>query len=295
MKSGRKHKGTKAKIRAEREKERRVVTSVFLTFLSSVIVFSTYFTYNYLNQFPAQTTSPAFSQLKAAIVDQLSLTVPNQTFIETAADILKKAGYTVDYYPGEKVTVEFYRNLPTHGYKIIILRVHSTATEARGIEGPVTFFTSELYSERKYVYEQLTGQLCAVAFSREQAEKGIRYFGISPLFVIHSMRGRFQDTVIIMMGCEGLDNPLMAMAFKEKGAKTYISWNQQVLASHTDIATTRLLHHLLIEKLTLNQALRETFKEIGFDPRHQSLLIYYPLEAGDQTIEDLTGNPKTRP
>lgn len=96
------------------------------------------------------------------------------------------------------------------------------------------------------------------------------------------------------MGCEGLDNPLMAMAFVEKGAKVYISWNQQVLASHTDLATTRLLRHFLIEKLTLNQALRETFKEIGFDPRHKSLLIYYPLEAGNQTIEDLTGNPKTK-
>lgn len=57
---------------------------------------------------------------KAAIVDQLSLTQPNPAFAETATGILEDAGYLVDYYPGEAVTVEFYRDLPTHGYDLIL-------------------------------------------------------------------------------------------------------------------------------------------------------------------------------
>ncbi|GAG23053.1 unnamed protein product, partial [marine sediment metagenome] len=62
---------------------------------------------------------------RAVIVDQLSLSQRNPDFTASATDILEQADYTVDYFPGEQVTVDFYRNLPTHGYDLIILRVHS--------------------------------------------------------------------------------------------------------------------------------------------------------------------------
>jgi hypothetical protein len=62
---------------------------------------------------------------RAAIIDQLSLTQPNPDFAASATSILEQAGYAVDYFPGEQVTVDLYRNLPTHDYDLIILRVHS--------------------------------------------------------------------------------------------------------------------------------------------------------------------------
>lgn len=287
MKTEKKRVGTKAEIEAIKNRERRIATAIFLAFILLIVVFSSYFTYNFLNQPQNQTTNPASSQPKAAIVDQLSLTFPNQTFIETATNTLEQAGYTVDYYPGEKVTVEFYRNLPTHGYGLIILRVHSTATTPDRTEGPVTLFTSERYDRSKHVYEQLSDQLVLVAFSQDEMKEGITYFGINPPFVTQGMNGKFQSTIVIMMGCEGLDNTFMAEAFVEKGAKVYVSWNQPVSASHTDTATTQLLQHFLIEKLTLKQSVQETFKEVGFDPIYKSLLIYYPLEVGEQTIENI--------
>ena len=46
-------------------------------------------------------------------------------FNQTAPTILKEAGFTVDYYPGEEVTINFFRNLPRHDYGLLILRVHS--------------------------------------------------------------------------------------------------------------------------------------------------------------------------
>jgi len=232
--------------------------------------------------------SPQASRLRAAIVDQLSLYQPNQTFIETATNILETAGFKVDYYRGEEVTVDFYRNLPTHDYGLIVLRVHSSATKATGTESPVILYTSEPYSKTKYLYEQLSDQLCEVAFSREQGEMGIRYFGISPLFVTQSMEGRFQNTVVVMMGCEGLDNPLMAEAFVQKGAKVYISWNEGVLASHTDMATAYLLQHFVLEKRTVEESVIEAVEDVGFDPIYNSFLVYYPLNAGNYSIQNIT-------
>jgi len=279
--------GTKAQIRAIKKRERRMLPVIFLVFILLIVIFSSYFTYNFLNQPQNQTTNPASSQLKAAIVDHLSLTLPNQTFIETATNTLKQAGYTVDYYAGEEVTVEFCRNLPTHGYGLIVLRMHSSAAELEGkefVETPVGIFTSESYSQTKYVYEQLTDQLVIASYTMPQPPY---YFGIVPKFVTSSMKGTFQNTIIIMMGCEGLNNTKMAEAFIQKGAKAYIGWKGAVSASHTDTATTRLLQHLITDKQTTNQAIDNTMKEVGPDPTHNSILSYYPIVAGDQTIENI--------
>ncbi len=134
---------------------------------------------------------------------------PNQTFVLTATNLLEEAGYTVDYYPGEEVTIDFFKNLPALDHDLIIMRVH-LATRFGDPESPLALFTSEPYIETKY-------------------------FGIGSRFVT-SAPGEFQNTVIIMMGCNGLSNTRMAEAFIEKhrlkcavnalmGAYTYIYCN----------------------------------------------------------------------
>ncbi len=289
MKTKEKPPGIKQKIREEKKKEQWIGMTVMVAILIVTISVSGFIINSTLNQ---QSTNPSVSsnsQPKAAIVDQLSLTFPNQTFIEAVTNTLERVGYSVDYYSGEEVTVEFYRNLPTHGYGLIILRVHSSATNPDRTEAPVTLFTSERYDSSKHVYEQLNDQLALVGFSQDETKKGITYFGINPPFVTQGMNGKFQNTIVIMMGCEGLDNTLMAEAFVEKGGEVYVSWDRAVTASHTDIATADLLQNFLIGKLTLKESVRETFKKVGFDPVYKSLLIYYPLEAGEQTIENFNG------
>jgi hypothetical protein len=287
MKTEKKRVGTKAEIRVLKNREGRTATVIFLVFILLIVIFSSYFTYNFLNQPQNQATNPASSQLKAAIVDHLSLTFPNQTFIETATNTLKQAGYTVDYYSGENVTVDFCRDLAAHGYEIVILRVHSTATNPDASEGPVTLFTSQRYDKTKYLYEQLTDQLVMVTYSQDEWERGIAYFGINPPFITHSLNGRFPNTIVIMMGCEGLKNSLMAKAFVEKGAKVYISWDSPVLASYTDTATAYLLKQLVIENQTIKQAAYNTMMAVGLDPVYKSMLGYYPSMVGNQTIENV--------
>ena len=39
--------------------------------------------------------------------------------------MLRDAGYSVSYYQGEQVTVDFYRELAARNYDLVILRVHS--------------------------------------------------------------------------------------------------------------------------------------------------------------------------
>jgi hypothetical protein len=295
MNAKKKHLSIKAQIRAEKERERKIATALFVVLMFSLVMLSVYFSYQiFLSPSPEEnfpeptlrfTPKKPSSGLRAIIVDQLSLTMPNETFFRRAAEILVDAGYTVDYYSGEKVTVAFFKNLPLDDYKIMILRIHSSAMGPHQEEVAVRFFTSERFSKTKYVQEQLTDQVGWMAYSGQDYVKGILYFGIGPKFVAQSMKGTCKDALVIMMGCEGLNNTKMAQAFVEKGAKAYISWKGSVSASHTDTATINLLQHIITEKQTINQAVENTMKEAGPDPIYKSLLTYYPLEAGEQTIE----------
>jgi hypothetical protein len=287
MNAKKKRLSTKAQIRAEKERGRRIATTIFLVFILLIVVFSSYFTYNFLNQPQSQAVNPASSQLKAAIVDHLSLTFPNQTFVQTATNILKQAGYTVDYIPGRQVTVEFYRNLPADGYEIIILRVHSAGFTSEGQSFLLSMFTSEPYSNTEHVYEQLTDQICCNSYTLPGEPP--YYFGVWPKFVTLSMKGNFQNSIIVMMGCDGMAYPFMAQAFIQKGAKAYIGWTASVSASHTDTATISLLQNLLVEKQTVGQAVTETMKEVGTDPTYKSQLAYYPPNAEKYTIKNLEG------
>ena len=218
---------------------------------------------------------------RAAILDQLDLTFPNPDFARASTSILEQAGYAVDYYRGPEVTVELYRNLPKEDYDLVILRVHAGLVEeidqtsgSETLTDYVSLFTGELYSDSRYVEEVKTGPL-GIAMTDEGAAK---YFGIGPQFIESRMNGEFDDTTMILMGCDGLRSDRTARAFVDRGVKTFISWDKPVSATHTDEATEALLRHLLIEELPAAEAVQQTMAEVGPDPTFESELRFYPPE-----------------
>ncbi|MGB9716612.1 MAG: hypothetical protein ACPL1G_09445 [Thermodesulfovibrionales bacterium] len=217
---------------------------------------------------------------KSAIIDHLSISHPNQSFVKECSEILREAGYTVDYYKGEDVTVEFYRNLPAREYDLIIFRVHSTYIHKYL---SLALFTSEPYTKERYVQEQMLNRV-AKGFIEPYHEGDPLYLVITDKFVRYSMKGSFHNSIIIMMGCASIKK-CMATAFIEKGAKAYIGWNGPVSAHHTDIATIRLLKYLLLGKKTIAEAVGETMKEVGSEPQYKNTLLYWPIEAGGLKVE----------
>lgn len=219
---------------------------------------------------------------RAAIVDQLSLTAPNPNFAGQATELLAAAGYRVDYFPGEAVTVDFYRNLPTHGYEIVLLRAHAAGAEFATSDRSareVTLFTSERTSANKYLKEQDERLVRGVGYTRRDIEEGKLYFGIPPAFVESEMRGGFGGATVVLMGCDVLRAQNMAKAFAERGAKDVVGWDGPVSASHTDAATLKLLQHLLAEDLSVQQAAAAAMTEVEPDPFYNTTLLSYPPEG----------------
>lgn len=282
--------------RTEKKKSRK---KLVIGVVAVVLVLTLVFYYS-----SQQSLSP-----NAALVDHLSFFPEqrNQTFVEDAANLFRKGGLTSTYYDGDKTKVDFYRDLPSYGTDLMILRVHSAImkTETGAID-KLGLFTSERYYNASDAYtkypEDVENERLVIAFFNEtERELGISYYGIVPEFIEESVRGDFEDAIIVMMGCEGLGytNSItgarfnytdMAKAFVNKGAKAYIGWNGLVTVSHTDQTTVRLLRNLILEKQTIGEAVEAVMKEIGPDPYFNSSLVYYPIEAGNSQVSGVVNS-----
>ena len=229
--------------------------------------------------------------LKAVIVDQLSSVRENETFIADVTEDLEDCGFEVDLYQGDNVTVDSYRQLGAHGYKVVIFRAHSGLLAENDVtQDRTVLFTNEEYSQVSHYTEQLNDQLV-------MARVGEGYpmvFGIPPKFIRESVEGRFDDAVVIMMGCSGLFVRDLAQAFVDKGASVYVGWNGSVELYYIDEATPYLIEQLCSGNRTIKEAVDNTMdvNAVGPDPEHGSGLEYYPTypsDIGDKTLWELIG------
>jgi hypothetical protein len=210
----------------------------------------------------------------AAIIDQLAIEGEkyiNVEFNNTVTSMLNVSGFDVKYYPGKDVDIDFYKDLPSKGGKIIVLRAHS-AVRSDNNNNFVDLFTSERYDPQKEEkYSNYRTQISIAEFLGTNT----KYFAVGPTFVDWSMKGRFSsDCVIILMGCNGLNETSMAEALVRRGARVVIGWIGWVEVNDTDSSTKQLLQYLL-DQNTIYDAVDKINKE-----SHQNNveLDYYPKD-----------------
>ena len=221
----------------------------------------------------------------AAIIDQLYSVKPNPLYIEKTREILEAHGYAVDVWQGDDITVSFYRDLPTRGYKLIIFRTHlgilSLVGKSEVIPMETTcLFTNEIYDTRKHVLEQFDERLQEGQMSEDYPT----VFTLTPKFVTDSMNGDFEDTAILMMGCASSYWDDMSTAFVEKGASVYLGWSATVTLDYLDSAALDLVDNLLTKQMNIEQATASTMDEAGYDPYYNARLRYYPDSAASDHL-----------
>lgn len=192
---------------------------------------------------------------KAAIIDQLgssklaeAIRDENQTFLEAAEELLYKRFSVVDFY-SDNATVEQYKKLASADYKLIVWRAHSALDLNSKY---IAISTTDKYSSTNYNQYLENGQLTLCNITGDQS----LYFGITPKFIEEVMTGTFQDTVIVLMSCNGLKQEYLktAQAFEARGAKVFISWDGWVSSSDNDYGTSLLLQHLINDNDTVSVA-----------------------------------------
>jgi hypothetical protein len=223
----------------------------------------------------------------AAIIDQLNILEANPVFISEASLLLESYGLKVDVWRGSDITVDFYGKLPSLGYKLIILRVHSgilLSMEEEGVKPlPTTYlFTAENYTTTRYIAEQLTDKVSNALMVEDYP----LVFAVNTDFLKES-DGMYDNTVVLAMGCESYCYDDMPAAFVEKGASAYIGWSNVVTLEYVDEVMLDLLGNLCSANLTVSEAIDRTMTDHGKDPYFDAFLKYYPPKSGDMTIKEL--------
>lgn len=227
------------------------------------------------------------AELRAAFIDQLSPAFPNEEFRSSLTADIDIFGLPLDVYEGEEVNVGLYRSLGEHPYSVLVIRSHSGTLELGG--GPdqrtTALFTNEPYSGSRHVAEQLVDRVLIVRPLEGDTELT---FGVAPDFFRRSMRGELPRTVVVIAGCSILERTDLAEALVSRGASVVISWDLSVALDHVDRGTQLLVHYLLREGMTVEEAVNITMAESGPDPEFGAVLKYYPDSAGPRTAAQLT-------
>lgn len=201
---------------------------------------------------------------KAAILDGLYDKSFNATWTETMVQYLSNAGYMVDVYRGVNVTIDLLRDIG--GYNILILRVHS----AVHTDNFLYVFSGEVYTESKYVDEQLAGAVRkAYAFNESEPP----YFALNSVFIGKRNPKGLNGTTLVMAGCNGTANHYVIQRFFQEGVKAYISWDGYVNLPHSDEATLRVVKAMCVEGLSPDAAVEKVKREVGPDPAYGSQLL----------------------
>ena len=206
----------------------------------------------------------------AIILDSIN----QEGFKTESIDLLSSNGYSVEYYSGEEVSVEFLKNIPT-GYELYIFRVHSTCINNR-----TWVFSGEKYKADSYPILQIAG---LIHKARPSQESGY-LFAVSPEFIQEYNKDGFKNGIILMMGCQGLYVNDLANAFCEEGASIYVSWDGNVCLKHTDLAFLSIIESICARKSTIIEALEYTQNQIGNDPVYHSSLNYHKLGYDSQKV-----------
>ncbi len=92
---------------------------------------------------------------KAVIIDQLHNDKPNKNYQQNVTKYLETAGYEVDLYTTDDITVDFYKKLPSLNYEYIVIRTHSLGIGE--VEESSSLFTGEIYEVFDHIQEQYSG------------------------------------------------------------------------------------------------------------------------------------------
>ncbi len=254
-----------------------------LVLLAVVVTFSVIITSSMQENSPQNATSNYEGPPRAAIIDQLHDDIPSEYFQNKAKEYLETAGYQVDLFTTEELTVDFYKKIPTMNYEYIVFRTHAIGNDGQDPTEKlkVSLFTGEKYRDDKYITEQLSGQIgkgapymntiidASVNLSEmdnsnqtrvevitpfESIDNSNPYFVIGPKYVDEVMEGQFPNSVLVLAGCSTLANPSLANSLINRGASAVVGWDDLVGSTDNDSMVLAFLENHLINNMEIEDA-----------------------------------------
>jgi len=225
---------------------------------------------------------------RAVIIDQLHNDIPNLEYQKNVTAYLTSAGYDVDLYTTDDITVNFYKKLPSMNYEFIVIRSHSLGDGT--VEESASLFTGEIYRKDRYMDEQYAGQVGkGLQYLPAEVERlggwemlrDETYFVVGAKLVDELMIGSFPNSIIILGGCETTETTNLADSLLQRGASEVIGWNGLITAKDNDEVIISLLEDTLLNDVEIQQAVDSVMQEYYEKLAVRATLKYYSSGASD--------------
>lgn len=183
---------------------------------------------------------------------------------------LERAGYIVDYYKDENVTIELFKRLDDEGYDVIYINSHGFI-DSQGLFA--LFVREKLNSENALLYQSDIAENL-IGYLEEGDLAGYLY--VTPKFFLrYGNDTRLPGTIIFVDACYSGNNTSLADVFLILGASCFIGWDKAVNVIH-GIMMDGLFFYEARKDKTIEEAIRMTRR----DPESGASLVYF----GDGSI-----------
>jgi len=252
-----------------------VAVAIGITFTLSPINFQ-----NNISQFETMDSDAP----KAVIIDQLHNELPSEDFQNKATEYLTDVGYKVDLYTTDEITIDFYKKLPAMNYEYIVIRSHALGEGM--VDKSASLFTGEKYSEHKYIKEQFLGHIgrgVPILYGdmvKLDADRIMdkTYYVVGSKFVEEFMVGDFQNSTIILAGCETAKDSRLANSFLKRGASEVIGWSGLVDSANNVSVVLDLLNKTLGSDVEMEDAIQLVMKKNEKSFYRDTHLVYFSSE-----------------
>lgn len=187
---------------------------------------------------------------------------------------LERAGYIVDNYKDENVTVNLLKRLDDEKYSVIYINSHGFIDS----QGSFALFINEkIDSERINLYQNDIEEN-RIGYLEDGSLAGYLY--VTPqFFLFYGNNSLFPNALIFIDACYSGKNVSLAQVFLNLGAQCFIGWNGPVNVIHGIMMDGKFFHEACKYNKTIEQALRG----IRADPDSGANLTYF----GDGTLRIL--------
>ena len=277
-------------------------TKVLVTAVSVIAGFSFLIAFAVQESFLENQSYSYDGTKKAAILDQLHDDIANENFQVKATQYLQDAGYDVDLFTTQQLTVDFYKKLPKMNYEFIVVRSHAIGSDGPDYfeKEPVSIFTGEKYADDRYIQEQLFGQLGKGApYMSSQVDVSVDlselsenasgtvesswslvdttnpYFLVGSKYVDDLMEGKFPNSVIVLGGCSTLSNPSLAKSLVNRGASSVVGWDRLIGSIKNDDVVLAFLENVLVNDMNADDAVQSVNEKYHLDSASTPTFVYY--------------------
>ena len=221
---------------------------------------------------------------KAVIIDQLHNELPSYRFQNNVTQFLTDAGYKVDLFTTDEITIDFYKKLPAMNYEYIVIRTHALGEGV--VDKTASLFTGEKYSEHKYIKEQFLGHIgqgVPILYGEMKNLSGDdimdkSYYVVGSKFVEEFMVGSFPNSTIILAGCETAKDSKLANSFLKRGATEVIGWTGLVDSNRNDLDVLDLMNKTLVNDVEIKDAVSLVMKDYDKRFSGSTNLVYFSSE-----------------